>query len=310
MSNLNDNDGGDWKNFKGIAEYTKRNLTSELMKVIYSHQDVFDGMNITDFIWPKDYTLNVPTFINDPMYGFGIFENPDSPVASEETNPYTGGNKVNYLMATSPEEIVEFYATLAACMLSGSSSKERTPGSAAITESGGPKDYNSYKIEVPNSGVSALMCFFFSKDGINDVVPMGPDPENPGEQTDYKVILRKTQDDTGWANGGTMRNDWYETPGESKQFNISTLTIINPTPGEWTIYIRGKDGKNRSLHTYVTLVSGAEVNIQFAQGNGLTEYPVTDGDFIVKATQVKDNVRTPLTDAFYSKLKLQCDAMR
>ena len=166
LNHLEDkNSNGGWEQFEGIAEYTKRNLMPELMKVIYSHQNVFAGMSINDFTWPEDYKMNVPTFINDPMYGFGIFPDPNSVGTSTAADsPYGGGSRVNYLMATSPEEIVEFYAMLAACMLSGSSSKERTPGSAAITESGGPKDYNSYKIEVPNSGVSALMCFFFSKD--------------------------------------------------------------------------------------------------------------------------------------------------
>ena len=313
MLNPNEvNSNGAWEQFKGIAEYTKRNLMPELMRVIYSHQDVFAGMSMSDFTWPKDYNINVPTFINDPMYGFGIFPDPNSVGTSTASeSPYGGGSKVNYLMATSPEQSIEFYATLAACMLSGSSVEERDPGVEQIEEASGLKEYYAYNIEVPNSGVSALMCFFFSKDGINDVIPKGPNPNNPGEQIDYKVIVRKTDEEL-WANNGTMRNDWYETPKGSKQFNVAGLTVINPAPGSWTIYVRGKDGKNRSLHTYATLVSGAETKVKFEQGDNPTdwEHAVTSGEFAVQV-KVSGDKGQPLPEEFYKNLKpIRCDALR
>ena len=314
MLNLESSNGnGAWEQFEGIAEYTKRNLMPELMKVIYSHQNVFAGMSMSDFKWPEDYVVQIPTFINDPIYGFGIFSDPNSNSSAPES-PYGGGSKVNYLMATSPEQVMEFYTTLAACMLSGSSAKERNPGVAQIEEASGSKEYYAYNIKVPNSGVSALMCFFFSKDGINDVIPKGPDPDNPDEQIDYKVFLRKNQENDGWANNGTMRNDWYETPKNSKQFNVAGLTIINPQPGLWTIYVRGKDGKNRSLHTYATLVSGTETKVKFAQGDDRNpenwEHYVTSGEFTAQVKLSGDNGQ-PLSKEFYEGLgPIRCDALR
>lgn len=304
MFNPDNRTDGGWEEFKKMTEYTKRSMSSELMKVIYSHWNVFEGMSFNDFTWPKKYELHKPAFLDDPMYGGGVFPDPDR---TESSSPYVS-NKVNYLMATSPWEIMEFYTTLAANMLSGSSADERTPGSKTIQDPDGPKDCYSYNVNVPNSGVSALMCFFFSKDGVADVIPNGPDPDHSGQQIDYKIILRKA-DDEGWANNGAMRNDWYQTSDKSEQFNISTLTVINPTPGMWTFDVYGKDGQNRSLHAYATLVNGTKANINFAQGNDPAdgEHPVTGGDFVV---QFKDENEEPLPMEFYGSLKTKCEALR
>lgn len=266
--------------------------------IILSHQSIFENLSLSDFTWPEGYTLQQPKFLDDPIYGGGVFPDPDG-----------GDDEVNYLKAISPWELISFYSTLAANMLSGSTATRYEP---TIKDYEGSKHY-CYDIEVPNSGISALMCFVFSSNGVAGINLEGPDPDHPGEKKDYTLILRK-QDKDGWANDGAMRNDWYTheiSPGENRN-NITTLTIINPEPGTWTIYAKGWDD-NRSLHTYAAMVNGAKVNITFNQGNGSKdqagEHPVTGGDI---AVQVIDSTGEPLSDEFYDNhsLKTQCDILR
>ena len=299
MLNPDNSSNGGWEQFKGIANYTKRNFMAKLVPVLISlGMDArFEGMprSLDEFTFPDDYSMPAPAFISDPMYGGGVFANPDD-----------SSEKVTYLMAKSSAQLMTFYATMAANMLSGSSATEFEP---RIGEYEGTQHY-CYDIEVPSNSVSALMCFFFSNDGIAGINLRGPDPNRTGEQKDYTQTLRK-QDTEGWANNGTMRNDWYAhttSTGEGRN-NIVTLTIMNPDPGMWTVYVLGKDGNNRSLHTYATLVSGAKVNIEFGQGNDLAggSHPVTGGDF---AVQVSGNDGNPLPTGFYNTLKTQCTATR
>lgn len=302
MSNLNRSNDGGWNELKKIANYTQRNLMSELMPIIYSYfyRDFFEGMSLGDFTWPKDYVLQVPPFLNDPMFGSGAFLNQDD-------------GKVNYLEARSPTELMEFCAMLAANTLSGSSVEECLPRIETMIETTADgelieKDSLCYDIETPDSGVSALICFFFSNNGIDNVSLIGPDSERSNERIDYTKALR-TQNAKGWSDSGavTMHNEWYMSSAGEKQYNIATLTVINPPPGLWSVYVRGKDG-NRSLHTYTKLVSGAHVNVSFAQGDGTVEHPVTGGDFMV---QVSDSNGQLLPNEFYTNLKIsQCEALR
>lgn len=299
MLNPDNSDDGGWEQFKGIANYTKRNFMAKLIPVLISlgMDTRFEGMprSFDEFTFPDSYDMPTPAFINDPMYGGGVFPNPDD-----------SSEKVTYLMARSPAQLMTFYATMAANMLSGSSAMEYEP---RIAEYEGAQHY-CYDIDVPSNGVSALMCFFFSTEGISGINLRGPDPDSPDGEKDYTLTLRK-QDTDGWANNGTMRNDWYAhvTASGDGQNNIVTLTVINPDPGTWTVYVRGKDGNNRSLHTYATLVSGAKVNIAFSQGNDLAggNHPVTGGDF---AVQVDGNDNQPLPTEFYNTLNTQCTATR
>ena len=154
------NDGG-WEQFKMISNYTKRNKLAEILPVIMSHQDLFENMSMSDMTWPEDYVLQTPSFLDDPLYAGGVFSNPDVGYGALEN--------VNYLTAYSSPEVMSFYATLAANMLSGSSIVECIPS----IESYESVLHYSYSIEVPTSGISALMCFFFSNDGIGGIATKG-----------------------------------------------------------------------------------------------------------------------------------------
>ena len=295
----NKSDGG-WEQFKKISEYTKRNLMGELMPIIVSHQNIFENLNLTDFTWPDGYNLQYPKFLDDPVYGGGVFPNPDG-----------GSDEVNYQVISAPWELISFYAKLSANMLAGSTAAKYEH---TIDEYEHSEHYR-YDFEVPNGGVSALMCFVFSSSGVSGITLMGPDPDQIGESKDYTKILRnQKKDEGGWVYNGTMRNDWYTHEIAPKEYrtNITTLTIINPEPGTWSLYAKGWDD-NRSLHTFAAMVNGAKVNISFNQGNGIKdkdgEHPVTDGDF---AVQVIDDNGEPLPEKFYDNhfLKTQCDVLR
>ena len=300
MLNPDDSDRG-WEQFKKIANYTERNFIAKLVPMFISlgRDPRFEGMprNVEDFTFPENYTMLSPAFLSDPMFGGGIFIDPDS----DDKN-----DKVNYLLAKSPYQLTLFYATLAANMLSGSSAAERNPSIETIVG----KEHYCYDVEVPNSGVSALMCFFFSPDGIDGNDLIGPDPDHPGERKNYGKDLIN-QDNEGWANDGTMRNDWYfyKTSAGEDQCNIVGLTIIDPKPGTWSFYVRGKDGNNSSLRAYVTLVNGAKVNVYFCQGTNPAgqDHPMTGGDFAVQAV---DHDGVPLPEEFYTSLRTQCSATR
>ena len=295
MFNPNNSNDGGWEHFKTISNYTRRNLSAELFPIIASNPEFFEDMNINNITWPEDYVLQTPSFLDDPLYGGGVFSNPDY-----------GFEKVNYFMALSPLDVISFYTTLAANMLSGSSTVKCVPS----IESYERVLHYSYNIEVPTNGISALMCFIFSTDGIDGIGLKGPDPDSKGNQKDYSLLLRR-QDSNGWTVDGTMRTDWYahRTMTGGSQSNLVTLTIIDPTPGVWTIYVTGKDGNNRSLHTYAKLVNGTHVNIQFCQGNDTTDgiLPVTSGDFAIR---VNNNDGAALPKEFYDTLNTKCYALR
>ena len=260
----------------------------------------FEGMPRaqTDLTWPKDYDMPQPPFLSDPMYGGGVFDNPN------------GGDKVTYWTVERQTDLMSFYTTMAANMLSGSSAAERDPRIETVRygiES--EKSSYCYNIDVPDSGVSALVCFFFSEDGISDIYLMGPDP---GDHIDYKFTFDKEQGKPsldGWINE-TMRVGWYPHRSEGEwRCNVAALTIIDPAPGSWNIYLCGENGNNRSLHAYTTLVNGANVDIQFRQGDDPSnpDYPVTSGNFTIR---ISDHNGVPMSEAFYDSLNTQCSATR
>lgn len=307
MMNPTNSPKGGWEKFMDIANYTERNLVEELQQVMFRQPDASRVlmMEKDNFTWPENYQLHQPALLSDPMNN-PIFPNPDNPQ-----------DKVNYLMAKSPTDLMSFYATLSTNMLSGTSAfecrhgvedvREITKGNDAVQK----KKY-TYDIKVPNSGVSALMCFCFSKDGIDAIYLEGPVHGKPDERMDYTPLLRN-QDENGWikSDNMSMRNDWYphtNAAGE-KQSNIVTLTIFDPEPGDWTISVRGKDDKNESLRTYASLVNGTKTNIAFAQGVDPDDenHPITAGDFTVQICRNNDE---PLPEDFYATLKTKCEALR
>ena len=304
MINPEGSSDGGWEKFREISEYTKRNFMAKLTPMLIQLQQDSRFANAPlkreDFIWPENYHMLSPAFLSDPMFGGGVFPDPE-----DETK------KVNYWMFSPPGNLMYFYASMAANMLAGSSAVERGHYIARIEDSLGEQhDHNCYEIEVPNGGVSALMCFFFSEDGISGINLEGPDPDRPSQQMSYDTILQK-QDSEGWANHGTMRNDWYThraTNGKNEN-NIVTLTIVDPIPGTWRVYAQGLRDTNRSLHAYTALVKGANVEIDFRQGESHVSEsdPVTRGNFMVRVSGKND---APLPKEFYDALEIECCATR
>ena len=242
-------DGG-WEQFKRIADYTKRNFMEKLIPafMLIGTDSRFEGMprSKDDLTWPNDYTMLSPAFLSDPMYGGGIFDNPTSEGVIQ-IKPSGTDDKVTYLTAESPSELMSFYTTMAANMLSGSSAVEHTPRIEKIRyEDEATKEALCYDIDVPNSGVSALMCYFFSNDGITDIYLTGPDPNNSDGRVDYQRLsfqgnskMDWKDNKNGWKNDDTMRNGWYPhrtTTGEW-QSNIASLTIMNPVTGTLNVFV-------------------------------------------------------------------------
>ena len=63
------------------------------------------------------------------------------------------------------------------------------------------------------------------------------------------------------------------------------------------------------MHTYASLVSGASINIRFAQGVDPNDdvHPITGGDIVARFSGSDGQ---PLSEDFYKSLKTECSATR
>ena len=309
---LNPDNGANegWEEFKKIADYTKRNFWEKAGPALdrLKADQRFEDLPLKGdaYTWPEsaDYTRLDPAFLSDPMYGGGVFPNPD------------GGDDVTYLTARSSPQMLSFYATMAANMLSGSSVEDnyRSRIEAVHYQNESERDTHVYNIKVPDGGVSALICYFFSEDGISDIYLKKPGSEQIEYQLTYDNAMGKPSAE-GWIYDGAMRMGWYpHIDTEGWQCNIAALTIVDPEPGIWNVYLRGKNGIDTPPRIYTSLVNGSKVDIKFRQGDTETnpDIPVTTGEFAVqiRSHDVAGQDGDPMSAEFYKSLKTECSATR
>lgn len=156
----------------------------------------------------------------------GVFQSPE-------------GN-VNYWLASTVVQVAHAYAVLSAAMIPQTSGLKPpdTP----------PPDENNetYSLQIHNKGNSALIFYMLSNAKLEH---MELEHQVGGEKP-VAYDLASCDKDDGWNEHKTVRARWYK--------GYTTLSVPNPSPGEWTINARGNA---ETFEAYYVLISDVEPKI-------------------------------------------------
>ena len=185
---------------------------------------------------------------------------------------------VNYYRATSIVQVQYFYVQLLASLMQGSGAKSKMPEQ--------PDEWSNYYVTVDAAGNSALLFFLLSENVIAGMRLYDPD----GKEIDLN-----RPDKNGWNADRTVRLQWWK--------GYTTLSVMDPEPGTWTVKARDEKGINDFQAQYI-LVGGLVLELTVLR-------PESGNSYSSARVLMQAVYRGTLVDeAFYQSAKCSCEVFQ